>query len=139
MKELSATKLIEISFSDIDSMHIVWHGKYVKYFEDAREKFGRKYGFRHMAMYENKYMLPIVDLEVSYKKMVGFEEFLRVEITYIPTESAKLIFTYIIYNEAGETVCTGKTTQVITTIDGVLSLTNPNFVKAWKEKWLSLN
>ena len=41
---LSVTKPFEIRFSEVDSMGVVWHGHYVKYFEDAREAFGAKYG-----------------------------------------------------------------------------------------------
>ena len=29
-----------VRFSEIDSMQIVWHGEYVRYFEDGREAFG---------------------------------------------------------------------------------------------------
>lgn len=28
-----------VRFSEIDSMQIVWHGEYVRYFEDGREAF----------------------------------------------------------------------------------------------------
>ncbi|QHI36886.1 1,4-dihydroxy-2-naphthoyl-CoA hydrolase [Kordia antarctica] len=139
MKTISATKHIEVCFSDVDSLQIVWHGKYVKYFEDAREYFGKKYNFGYMTFYEHKCMLPLVDLEVSYKKMVAYDEILRVEITYVPTESAKVIFTYEIFNQSDELVCTGKTVQVMTSVDKKLMLTNPDFVKDWKQKWLEAN
>lgn len=32
---------IKVRFSEIDSMQIVWHGEYVRYFEDGREAFGK--------------------------------------------------------------------------------------------------
>ena len=38
---LSVTKCFDIRFSEVDSMGVVWHGNYAKYFEDAREEFGR--------------------------------------------------------------------------------------------------
>jgi len=31
-----------IRFSEVDSMGVVWHGNYIKYFEDGREAFGNK-------------------------------------------------------------------------------------------------
>ncbi|MDC3388622.1 acyl-CoA thioesterase [Flavobacteriaceae bacterium] len=139
MKTLTATKHIEVCFSDVDSLQIVWHGKYVKYFEDAREYFGKKYKFGYMDFYRNKCMLPIVDVQVSYKKMVGYEETLKVKITYVPTDSAKVVFTYEIFNEANELVCTGKTVQVMTDTNKTLILKDPDFVKDWKQKWLATN
>ena len=51
MKErLSASKRIDIRFSEVDSMNIVWHGSYPLYFEDAREAFGQKYGLGYMTL-----------------------------------------------------------------------------------------
>lgn len=35
---------IKVRSSEIDSMQIVWHGEYVRYFEDGREAFGKRYG-----------------------------------------------------------------------------------------------
>ena len=41
MIELKASKEVEIRFSEVDSMNVVWHGSYPLYFEDAREAFGK--------------------------------------------------------------------------------------------------
>ena len=46
--ELKASKSLEIRFSEVDSMKVVWHGSYALYFEDAREAFGEKYDLRYM-------------------------------------------------------------------------------------------
>ena len=51
-----------VRFSEIDSMQIVWHGEYVRYFEDGREAFGKQYGLDYMSIYREGYMVPIVDL-----------------------------------------------------------------------------
>ena len=40
---------IKVRFSEIDSMQIVWHGEYVRYFEDGRESFGKHYGLGYMS------------------------------------------------------------------------------------------
>ena len=33
----------KVRFSEVDSMHIVWHGNYIKYLEDGREGFGNAF------------------------------------------------------------------------------------------------
>lgn len=48
MIELKASKEVEIRFSEVDSMNVVWHGSYPLYFEDAREAFGKKFGLAYM-------------------------------------------------------------------------------------------
>ena len=44
MKELINRSKIEVRFSEVDSMSVVWHGNYVKYLEDGREAFGKEFG-----------------------------------------------------------------------------------------------
>jgi acyl-CoA thioester hydrolase len=38
--ELKCLTEIRIRFSEVDSMGVVWHGNYIRYFEDGRESFG---------------------------------------------------------------------------------------------------
>ena len=137
MTILSATKEIEVCFSDVDSLSIVWHGRYVRYFEDAREYFGKKHDFSYLTFYQKGYMLPLVDIQLSYKKMVSYGELLKIKVTYVPTRAVKLIFKYEIFDQSGEIVCIGKSVQVVTTTDRKLVLTPPQFMTDWASKWLN--
>ena len=70
--------------------------------------------------------------------MVRYGERLRIETHYIPSNVAKLIFHYFIYNEANELVCTGETVQVFTSLkDNSLSLYKPTFYEEWEKKVIS--
>lgn len=60
-----------VRFSEIDSMQIVWHGEYVRYFEDGREAFGKQYGLDYMSIYREGYMVPIVDLTCQFKQSLS--------------------------------------------------------------------
>ena len=40
---LSCITPLRVRFSEVDSMRVVWHGEYVRYFEDGREAFGEQY------------------------------------------------------------------------------------------------
>ena len=68
MKKLTETIDINIRFSEVDSMDVVWHGSYPLYFEDAREAFGKKYGLGYMDIFKNGYFAPLVELNFQYKK-----------------------------------------------------------------------
>ena len=41
---------VKVRFGEVDSMGIVWHGNYVKYIEEGRESFGRKYGISYLEL-----------------------------------------------------------------------------------------
>ena len=134
---LSATKKIDIRFSEVDSMHVVWHGNYVIYFEDAREEFGRKYGLDYLLMYGKGYYEPLVDLSFKFKRPLVYGMKPEITIYYRPTEAAKIVFDYEIRDtESGEIVVTGHSVQVFMDKDNYqLVLTNPEFYTEWKKKW----
>ncbi|MDR2359436.1 MAG: acyl-CoA thioesterase [Prevotellaceae bacterium] len=135
-KALSATTTVEVHFYDVDSLSIVWHGHYLKYFENGREAFGKKFGVAYMDIYNSGYTAPIVDLQVRYLNMVTLDETLEVETVYVPAESAKLIFEYTIYKQSDRSVVArATTTQVFMNKEGVMEFSTPEFYRKWKEKW----
>lgn len=135
MEQLTAEKYVDVSFSDIDAMHIVWHGNYVKYFEEAREHFGKKYNFGYMDFMRSGYMTPLVDIQLSYIKMLEYGERIKICVTYEAVKTVKIVFHYKIYNQKNELVCTGKTTQVIINKNRNLVLKNPDLKKDLESKW----
>ena len=92
MKELKATKRLDIRFSEVDSMSVVWHGSYPLYFEDAREAFGEKYGLGYLTIFGNGFYAPLVDLSFQYKKPIVYGMKPEITITYRPTEAANIVF-----------------------------------------------
>ena len=136
MKELKASKLFEIRFSEVDSMNVVWHGSYPLYFEDAREEFGRKYKLEYLRIADFGYFAPLVDLEFHYRKPLLFQMRPRIDITYHPTEAAKIIFDYEIFDTATEELMAhGRSVQVFMDKDYHLVWTNPEFYQEWKRMW----
>lgn len=126
-----------IRFSEVDSMQIVWHGVYVKYFEDGRESFGYKYGLSYMDVHAYGYMIPMVSLNLSYKIALAYEDEIIIETRYIPSEAAKIVFEYTVYRASDMAVAaTGESVQVF--IDGKdrsLELQKPAFYEEWQKKW----
>ena len=113
MKRLTAYKELEIRFSEVDSMGIVWHGSYPLYFEDAREAFGAKYNLGYMRIFGSGYYAPLVELDFKFKKALMYESKPVVRIDYIPTESAKIVFEYTISErDTGDVIATGRSVQV---------------------------
>ena len=135
--ELSEEIEFKIRFSEVDSMNVVWHGSYPLYFEDAREAFGKKYDFGYMLIFDSGYYAPLVDLEFHYRKPIVYGMRPRIKITYNPTESAKIVFDYKIYDSNdGSLLASGRSTQVFMDKDYKLVLYNPPFYEEWKKRWL---
>lgn len=136
---LTATETIRVRFSEVDSMRIVWHGEYVRYFEDGREAFGRKYvGIGYMDIYEAGYTAPIVDLQLHYLRPLALNDEATIEVRYLKDEAAKLRFDYIVRRKRdGEIAAVGSSVQVFVDANGDLSLNTPLFYEQWKERWLT--
>jgi acyl-CoA thioester hydrolase len=134
--QLKETVRIKIRFSEIDSMSVVWHGNYVRFFEDAREVFGLKYGIPYLNVYDNGYYIPVVSINCEYKAPLKYGDEALVEIIYCDTPAAKIVFRYTVYNaETNVIVATGNTVQVFLSIaNNALCINNPAFFEEWKQK-----
>lgn len=134
--ELTSSKDIEIRFSEVDMMKVVWHGAYPLYLEDAREAFGDEYGLTYEGYLDNQYYAPIVDMQIQYKFPLCYGVKARIDITYRPTEAAKIVFDYEIRDkETNLLYCKARTIQVFMDMDYNLVLLNPEFFENWKAKW----
>jgi acyl-CoA thioester hydrolase len=134
---LTASKNISVRFSETDAMGIVWHGNYLKYFEDGRDAFGELYDLDLVKIYQNEsYLTPLVNVKLDYKRSLKVGEKAVVETSFIPTAAAKIIFAYKIYNaDTRELMTTGETVQVFMK-DNQLEIITPAFFEEWKKKWL---
>lgn len=59
------TMMMTIPFYDVDSLKVVWHGRYVKYFEDARTALLEKIGCSYQKITEFGFALPVVSMDIN--------------------------------------------------------------------------
>jgi acyl-CoA thioester hydrolase len=134
--QLKSVKEIEVRFNELDPLGVVWHGNYIKYFEDGREDFGLKHGISYSDLKQEGVMAPIVSVQCDYKRFVRYGEKLLVETSFIDNPAAKIILKYKIFRkEDQEIVAEGSTMQVFTDTNGELLLIPPAFAVEWKRKW----
>lgn len=136
MSTLKASKAIDIRFSEVDMMSVAWHGSYALYFEDARETFGARYGLEYMGFFAHGYYAPLVELSFHYRRPIRYGMHPRVDITYVPTDAAKIVFDYEIRDTADESlIASGRSVQVFMDKDYRLVWDNPPFYAEWKRRW----
>ncbi len=124
---------IKVRFNEIDSMGILWHGHYIKYFEDGREAFGEEFDLGYYQVYEQGYMIPLIKVDCKFKRPILYGDKVVVETTYVDCRAAKIKFSYKIYNKETEAIyATGSSEQVFLDKDKQLYLTLPSFFSRWK-------
>ena len=134
--ELKASKLLDIRFSEVDSMNVVWHGSYMLYFEDARELFGSQYDLTYMGYVRHGYYAPMVEMNIQWKKPILYGMQPRIDIIYRPTVAAKVVFDYEIHDTADESLlATAHSVQVFMDLNYQLVLYSPKFYEEWQQRW----
>jgi acyl-CoA thioester hydrolase len=128
---------VVVKFNEADPLGIVWHGHYIRYFEDGREAFGKRYGIAYLDFYHNGLAVPVVSVNCDYKKPLRYGDSVIVETTFINSPAAKLKFEYKIYeSKSRNLVATGQSLQVfVNARTFALELTMPDFFEKWKKKW----
>jgi acyl-CoA thioester hydrolase len=134
--ELSSSTEVLVRFNEADPLGIVWHGHYIRYFEDGREAFGNMHDLGYLEVYKLGFVIPVVSVQCDFKRSLRYGDRVIVETRFMPTEAAKLKFTYRLFNAvSGELVATGSSVQVfLSKEDSVLQLANPPFFEEWKKK-----
>lgn len=127
-----------MKFSEADPLGIVWHGHFIRYFEDGREAFGQAYGLRYLDLYRHDIVVPVVQMNCDYKRILRYGHRIRLETTYVDTPAAKLLFEYALYDSRrNELVARGHSTQVFMDRNSLeLMWYLPQYMLEWKEKWL---
>ena len=134
--ELKASKLLDIRFSEVDSMNVVWHGSYMLYFEDARELFGEQYDLSYMGYVRHGYYAPMVEMNIQWKKPILYGMQPRIDIIYRPTVAAKVVFDYEIHDTADESlIASAHSVQVFMDLNYQLVLYSPEFYVEWQKRW----
>src|SRR5664279_3933160 len=90
---------IRVRFNEADPLGIVWHGHYIRYFEDGREDFGNRYGVGYLDFYNNGLVVPVVHVDCAFKKSLRYGDTVIVETIYKPCEAAKIQFAYRLFNK----------------------------------------
>ncbi len=135
-KNLTESLELSVKFNEADPLGIVWHGHYIRYFEDGREDFGIKHGLSYLEVFNQGFVTPIVSIQCDYKRPLKYGDRLIIKSTFIQCDAAKIKFNYNILNaQTLEQVAIGSSIQVfLNKITMTLQLTNPLFFEKWKNK-----
>jgi len=119
----SITKL-RVRYSETDQMGIVYYGNYAQYLEQGRTDWLRSLGFTYKYMEEHQVMLPVINLNIDYKKPAKYDDVLKITTSLLEITSRKIKFYYEIHNQNNVLLVTATTYLVF------LDSTTKKLVKA---------
>lgn len=121
---------VRVRYSETDQMGVVYHGNYLPYFEIGRVEWLRNHGISYKSMEENGIALPIVNININYKKPACYDDLLTVRTTFKNQSSVKIEFECKIENEKGELLTTADFVLVFVDIKTGKPTLPPENIKA---------
>ena len=112
-----ADVIIDIPFHDVDTMNVVWHGHYLKYFEIARCKLLDQFDYNYNQMKDSGYAWPVIESYVRYAQGIIFGQHIRIRATLKEWENRLKIEYQIFDAESGKRLTKGFTSQVAVEIE----------------------
>ncbi|MGP4106679.1 acyl-CoA thioesterase [Virgibacillus sp. L01] len=94
MAEAWQREKMRVQYKDTDQMGIVHHGNYVTWFEVGRTEWMRHYGIAYKKMEVLGLLLPVIDVNVNYKKSAHFDDCIAIFTKIANASPVRLEFSY---------------------------------------------
>ena len=112
MKELHFDYTLRTRYAETDQMGVVYYGNYPQYLEIGRVEWLRAIGLTYKEMEAEGIMMPVVSLQIQYKKPALYDELITIRTKLKDLPSTKIEFDNEILNEKGELLSTANTILV---------------------------
>jgi acyl-CoA thioester hydrolase len=113
--------LVRVNYSEVDQMGVVYHARYVVWFDMARTEHLRRTGLTYREMEEHGYRLVVGELAVRYLRPARYDDELRVRCWVRDLASRRVIFGYAVEHVAtGEVLVTATTSMIV--LDATMKL-----------------
>ena len=99
---------IRVRYAETDQMSFVYYGVYAQYYEVGRVELLRSLGLTYKEIEEMGYTLPVVNMNINYKKPAFYDDELTIRTTIKELPSAKITFDYETFNHAGDLLNIGE-------------------------------
>lgn len=119
---------VRVRYSETDQMGVVYHGNYIPYFEIGRVEWLRNKGISYKMMEESGIGLPIVNMNINYKKSAVYDELLTVHTVFKSQTSVKIEFDCAIYNESKELLTTAQFMLVFVSLKTGKPIAPPDYI-----------
>ena len=103
---------IRVRYGETDQMSFVYYGVYAQYYEVGRVELLRSLNISYKALEELGFTLPVVNLNISYKKPAFYDDLLTIRTTIKEMPSARITFYYETINSKDELLNTGEVVLV---------------------------
>ena len=117
-----------VRYNETDQMGVVHHGNYTQYLEMGRVEWLRSLGVSYKSMEDKGVMLPVISLQINFKKSAIYDDLITVVTSIQEKPSVRIGFDYKVYNEAKELLAEASTILVFVNIKTKLPMKCPDYI-----------
>lgn len=96
------TTQIRVRYADTDQMKVVYHGKYLEYFEVGRAALIRSLGLPYSELEQRGILLPVIEAFAKFRKPALYDDLLSVEAIVPELPRATLKIDYQVFRDHEE-------------------------------------
>ena len=112
---MSVKTALRVHFYDTDTMGVVHHANYIRWFETGRVEFLRSVGITLTEMMSDGILFPLTEIQAKFIHSAKFDEDLELETTAVELTKVKMEFKYKIRRQSdGELLVKGHSQNVFT-------------------------
>ena len=99
---------VRVRYADTDQMHVVYHAKFIEYFESGRTESIRSLGITYKEIEEWGLIMPVVRVQCDFLRPGRYDDMLTVRtILREMPEGHRIQFEQEVYNESSKLLCKG--------------------------------
>lgn len=83
---------LRVYYEDTDAGGVVYHARYLHFFERARTEYLRQLGFSQQQLFEKQIAFVVKKIEIDYKSPARLDDLLNVETTLSELKRATMVF-----------------------------------------------
>ena len=112
---MSMKTTLRVHFYDTDTMGVVHHANYIRWFETGRVEYLRSIGITLTDLIHDNILFPITEIKANYHHPAQFDDDLELETTALELTKVKMEFSYKIRRKSdGKILVTGYSQNVFT-------------------------
>ena len=121
---------LRVPFHDVDTLGVVWHGHYYKYFEIARTELLRAHGIDGATLLGMGFKMFVMESRCRYVQPLRYDERFTVDAWFCDVDHRIQIAYEVRSVDALRRVARGTTAIVTTDANGAMLLETPDAIRA---------
>lgn len=125
-----------VQFGETDSMRVMWHGHFLRLFEEAATELRRVFGMGYAELYEARLQAPIVQSHVDHHRPLLLDQIAHTTARLVWCDAARMDVEYEVLVEDGPRAATGYTVQMLVdAVSGEPCLCSPELLCRCRRRW----